>query len=483
LSRSNPSVKRAAAYATPSASTNARRIVQPGRHRSSSGSVLPFVAFALLLIAAYLGFSVDVTRNIVAVRKAEFAADAAALYAYSMQTNSDGSYSDTSAWNNITAAIAEPNGLGVNAAKPWNDAPSGPDTLSGSWTSGVTFTADDVLAPVSNPADNNEKFLQLRFRRQGTDALQQLFMPAIFSSTNAGGVNAPNRSAEINRVIEVAGQPASRIGPGVPRSAGNTHPLTGFACFPLAISNLQFAAASAGTGPAQFTIDLVDSQTAAQPAQPQHIKAAFINDARENAGIGGPFYGAGQGPGGVNQLVGLLKYFSGVNDATAIPPTTVERGAFVAAFDPAAQDFQNRKQDILNALAQIAPNQFVIVPVVSQNPIFTAGAAGPFGSGANRIVGFARMRVVQLVSKQNNVANGFTVVLDIGQSVVMRNTTAAPIAVIPLVSGSQSSASPYPILPAPAAPFQSRVYDPSTNSLTKVPRGLVLAPVLSPRSI
>src|SRR5579883_1354344 len=125
------------------------------RAANARGSVLPLVAFALLIIVACLGFSIDVMRNFLAVRKLQFAADAASLYGCSRATNADGSYSIASAKANMASAVLEAGGSRGGA---WNFAPAGPAnykapqniTLNRLWNTGVTFSESDV-AFVSNP--------------------------------------------------------------------------------------------------------------------------------------------------------------------------------------------------------------------------------------------------------------------------------------------------------------------------------------------
>lgn len=438
--------------------------LSPATGRTKAGSVLPFVACCLLLIAAYLGFAVDLTRNLVAVRKAEFAADAAALYAYTMATNSDGTYSSLTAHSNMAAAISEPNGTGPNSAAAWNEAPVGPISDTGPWNNGVTFNAADDMAFVPNAGDTTEEFLQLTARRQGPDALRQIFMPAIYAATASGATSAPNKIVSYNRLVEIVGQPATRVGAGVPRAQSDINVFTGFACFPLAISNAQFSAAANTTAPIKYVVDLVTSADTPAPALAGHIKGCFVNDGPGAGVVSGAYYGSAQTSPGLDQLVGLIKYFNGIVDASAVPPSAVERGAALAAFDPAQSTFQLRKTEVMTALNQVKKGQFLIVPVIAADPVF---------GSPNTVVGFARMEVVQLVTTAANVPTSIAVELNVGASVVMRNTTTGSLAAIPTVTGT--------MVPAPVAPFLGRRYDAASNTLAKSQRGLVLAPTLSPR--
>ena len=129
--------------------------------RSENSSIMPFAAFALVLIAAFLSFSFDIMRNVLAVRKLDYAAQAAALFAYSNATYSDGSYSAASAQTNMSNAL-----LSGNGTAPVNTAPAGPNNWNDPFESPVTFSAQDI-AFATNPGDPNEILLQVTARRDG----------------------------------------------------------------------------------------------------------------------------------------------------------------------------------------------------------------------------------------------------------------------------------------------------------------------------
>ncbi len=430
------------------------------------GSVAPFVAFSLLLVVAYVGFSTDVMRNFLCVRKLQFAADSAACYAYSCACNADGSYAPDQAKANMSAALAQ---CGSLDSQPWNSAPSGPSDRQSAWESGVCFSGADIsFVNNPNPDDRSELFLDVTARREGDDALRQFFLPAIYALNSLSGVPAGADLAKPYRQSEAVGQPASRIGQGPPpgRNDARALALSGFAVLPLAISNVQFeTAAYPGQTRTTYVVDLFDSKSPQllQPALPGHFKGCFVNVASRGGGAG--YYGDAQGNLAIDQLIGLVKYFSPSADASAVPPAAVERGSKLSAFDPADPVFLTRKAGFLSALRQMPSGRYFIVPVLSGDPSF---------SSLNEVVGFARLRLLQIL---NQGGTELSPVFEIGESVPVKNACHANgvAALAPASVGTP--------MPAPVRPFVDRSTDTVSNFLSTRPRGVVLAPALSPRRL
>lgn len=430
--------------------------------RIAGGSVLPFIAFSMAVVVASVAFSIDLTRNIVAVRKLQFAADAAGLYAYAHAVSPDGTYDASSANSNMMAALGDPNG---SSSAPWNDAPVGPQSLQGPWNTSVTIDSTDV-AFVQNPADQQETFLRLTTRRQGADALKQFFAPAMnaFASVGSSNATVSNTTVAPFRTAEIVGQPACRVGAGAPRTGPTTSPLAGFATFPLALSNVQFQpASSVSETNKNYIIDVVSSQNLSPSASPFHIQGSFVNDGSSGGGL--TYYGDGQGNQAIDQLISLFKYFYAQPDSAAVLPQIVERGVQIPAFDTANATFLTRKQAVVNALSQVQVGTTLILPVVAKAP-------ASFPSSV-QVVGFARMSVVRLV---NPARNDFAITLRMEDSVPVPNATCANnLVAIPQQSGA--------VMPAAVSPFQNRSYQSNTNSLSVRPRGVLMAPALSPRDL
>jgi hypothetical protein len=430
--------------------------------RANRGSVLPIVTFSLLLVVAFLGLAFDVTRNFLAVRQLQFAAQSAALYGLSFATNPDGTYRDEEARNNVLARVLA---AGSDGADAWNRAPAGPQGAGSPWFSAVRLAAVDVtLVNNPNPDDSSEFFVRVAARRDGSDALTMLFMPALYAMNRLLGQPMPEAAGRASpcRVAEVLGQPASRIGAGAPLDASpgtRAADMARFAALPLALSNEQFAqAASTAEIRLTYAVDLVSSSSASQPARPGHIKGAFVNIAKAR---GTPaYYGEGQGDAAIDELVGLLDYFG--EGRHALAPAAVERGSMLAAFDPAHPEFVARKTEIVGALSRLPLNRPYTIPVVRNDPGFSSG---------NEVVGFARFNLVQGVESGSG---DFALTLQAAESVPVRNASFANGARLAGAAGTAK-------LPAPVAPFQARTWLVDSNGVSARPRAVVLAPSLSPR--
>lgn len=433
---------------------------------SATGSVLPLVGFSLMIIVAFIGLTVDVMRNVMAVRQLQFAAQSAALYAYAFATNSDGSYSVDGAKANILAKVKAAGGEG--SSSPWNKAMAGPIASNNQWQSDVSFS-DSTVSFVNNPNpdDNSEIFLQVSARRDGNDALNMLFLPAIYKANALLEQAVPESvwQAKPFRTAEVIGQPATRIGAGVPKAAegqSQASDLSGFATLPLAISNQEFAqAANPKEISTSYIVDLVFDASGEQ-AIPGHLRGAFVNVAA--TGDSTKYYGTAQGDVAIDQLIQLCNYFVPAENTNVLPPGVVERGSKLQAYDPQDSIFLSRKQELINRMAQLPLNRFYIVPVVANDPKYTED---------NQVVGFARLRLVQAV---NSDGSDFALGFELAESVPVRNASFANgLASIPYVQGT--------IIPPSVSPFDERTVLADQSSVSTRPRAVVLAPALSPRIV
>jgi hypothetical protein len=452
--------------------------------RPAKGAITPFIAMAVILMMGMLGVCIDLTRDFETNRQLKFAAQSAAIYGLSLSTNIDGSYSQGTAMNNIQNGIAA---AGNNA---WNVAEFGPPSnvvsstpLAGQSSEPVTFAASD-LQFVNNTLDASEFFLQLTARRQGADALQQYFLPLLYTSFN-GPAPQSVRTCSTLGAVEVLGQPATRIGAGAPLTSPAGSPeaqFAGFATLPLAISYTQFAPLTAPTlANTAYTIDLVTSNTVSAPLAAGHIRGCLVNVS--SAGTGASFYGGAAGTAAVNQLLGLLNYFGAQTAQPTIAPAVVERGSLVGAFDP-AQWTAGQQSSITQALQQLPqngnPKSIYIIPVLAADPSFANQPIGP-----NQVVGFAHLQI-----------NGFTIANGVPTSVAVsitdqsanslsvpvRHATSAIMASIPAGTVNLMPAPPVSTT-AVVDPFLPRTYDPIANTVSVRPRGIVMAPALSPRQI
>lgn len=411
---------------------------------------MPLVAFSFLMLTAFAAFAIDVSRSFLAAKRLQFAADTAAVYAYSRCTDLDGSYTPATARNRIHDAVMEA------GAEAWNRSPSGPDLGE----SDVTFDESDLLYK-TNESDTGEMVLRVIARMDGNRSLTQYFMPAVFTANIMRGSDVPDDAKRVAmiRASEVIGQPASRIGGG-PRRGDNKFGRS--AAFPLIVSNQQFSkAASTGTVGAQYTVDLPTSSSSA-PLSTQHLRGAFVNVAR--GAHFANYYGTNGGTAGYDQLLGVLDYFSTLA-SDVVRPQPIERGVKLGAFDPGASDFESRKPEIIQRLKRIPVGSTIIVPISNDDPNFS--------TSGNTIIGFARLR---LVSMLNPAQTDIQIVVQLAESVAVRNVGCdSAHTTVPFVVNAPLSAS--------VAPFQGRAFDAATFGISKRPVGLALAPVLSPTNI
>lgn len=429
-----------------------------------NGAVMPFVAMLVILMLGTLGFSLDVMRDFETVCQLQFAAQTAALFGLSLSTNTDGSYSTANAQSNILAALSA-----VSAAN-WNTAQCGP--VNGIWTKPVTFAQADISFP-TNPLDPSEFFVDVTANRQGNDALQQFFIPLLYTTLARIGVPISVQTMSTAQTIEVLGQPASLVGAGAPlgtpvgTAAANLAAanLVGFASFPIAISNAQFVTiANPSQTSRSYTIDLVSS-TYNGVTSASHIKGCLVNVGTFGSSLN--YYGSGQGTLALNQLEGLFNYFIGIRSANTIAPALVEQGSQLNAFDPADPAFV----DNLSGITQVLKNpnllnKYYIFPVLASDPSFTT---------TNAVVGFAWFQLNQ-VNLTAGSGTPISLSVTIQQSVPVRNASSVTgLSTIPTALGT--------VMPPAVYPFTPRTWDSSSNGVSTRPRGVVLAPAISPRPI
>ncbi len=446
---------------------------RPANLRSECGAVMPLVAFIVVLGVAFMAFSVDVMRTAYASSSVRFAAEAAALGAFSATlTSPEQSYIRSQAETNIRQTIGQASGAIGNVA--WNRAPYGPDSsLQGvaAAESSVTFDASDVSI-VDNPngADSGDYFLQVRARRDDRDALKLFFLPLIYAFS--GSVPAESRLANPHRLVEVIAQPASRIGAAVPRASasGRDLDLSGFATLPVAISNVQFRLLSDPKVPlstAAFKLTL--GLTA--PSSNTNIRGALVNLSRSSSSFS--YYNDASSNLSVSQLLANLAYFSPISSANEIPSALVERGSRLSAFNIGSTLFASPtvQQQLLTQLQKLQVGRSYIFPVLASDPNFAPA------SQANEVVGFARLRLLAapVVFDQSMY---LTVMLE-PYSVALRNASFANAkSVVP-----DSSPLPSGMIPAPVAPFNTRVLLPDGIGISTRPHSVVMAPSLSPRTM
>jgi hypothetical protein len=424
---------------------------------------MPFIALSVILLMGAIGMCSDLMRDFQAVRELKYAAQQAALYALSLSTSAGGVYNQA----NVTNALLNPSVIINNVAQ------IGPVKDGGAWSGPVSF-ADSDIQYVVNPSDINETFLRLTARRQGLDSLKQFFLPLLFTGLNT---SLP-KSIQIfstAQTVEVLGQPATRIGAGPPASqatAGRGSDLYGYAALPLAISYQQFASlvsANASASAVPVTLDLVSSASSGKVAA-GHIPAAFVNLSATTGSIN--YYNGAAGALPVSQLQSQLAYFSSSAASASqaiIPPTFVEVGARLSAYDPAAASFTAAKVlPITFALFNQLPVRYYVLPVIAGGSPSLATSASP--NAVNTVVGFAYVRI----ANPNISSSSSSVNATLSASPPLRNaSSAAGIAALPTSAGG--------VIPASGAIFFPRLADPVSGGVTHRLPGIALAPALSPR--
>lgn len=438
------------------------------------GSIMPFLAVSFILFLGTVGIASEMTRIFETIRQLEFAAQVAALYGNSLAVNNDGTYSV----NNAQGFIQ--NGVLTAGNNLWNIAQCGPSNnifasgglSSGNiWSEPVAFASSDIQF-VSNPNSGNEFFTQVTARREGNDALQQFFLPLFWLYSNNIGSRLPAQQfkADLVKTIEVIWQPALRIGAGIP-PAGQSNVVAGTAwtALPLAISNQEFAlAANPGQSTTTYTINLVSPATTGI-ANGNSINGCLVNLA-VGTGTGNNYYASASGNQAISQLISLLNYFVPGNQQFLLP-AMLEIGSQLQAFDPTASAFVNAQNQIYATLAKLPINRFYLIPVLANNPNF---------STSNTVVGFARLYLDSVNTSTNpatgqNTVNSLTI--DIGESIPLPNAASLGHGYSDIPGNNNN------VLPLPVAPFAARTLDTNTNGISVKPRGIVMAPAISPRQV
>lgn len=394
------------------------------------------------------------------VKKLEFAAAAAAIHALSRSVDPiSGKYNEAAARARMLAAVVDEASL---AGDVWNVAPGGPGGISSPYEQPVELSADDVEF-LHNPDDQSELLLRVTARRRGENALQNLLLPVLQI-----GIENPAdlQYTELSRTVEVVGQAASRIGKGCLNQGPNSGAERVFACLPIAISNAQFRNASMNERTLVYIVDIFQSKNI-KPIAPGRLRGQFVNITAPPSSR--TVYGDFRGVTAANDLIGLLRYFEISQPPGALAPAIVERGSRCAPIDVSDDSIRPLRKQIWQALSKVSLDNYYILPVTAGDPVKDQVAD---------VVGFARMKLLQVMPiDEDDPDAGFQLRFEIGESVVMSNTTCAEgSSVVPEFEIGI-------FLPYPIEPFKPRSFDLKTQRLAARPRGIVMAPVLSPRPV
>lgn len=420
-----------------------------GRRHKPSGAVLPLAVFLMVVSVAFVALTVDVMRSAYTVQTLQHGACTAALAAFANQVTSlTLPYSPDQARANILARLAEINN---NA---WNSALKGPDASMEPKSAIRVEQADSEF--LVNDQDASEFFLHVKVKREGGDALKNMFMPLIFAFNSLSGENVSETAPQID--VTVMGQPANRIGKGVsPLSTGSRSRLVGFAALPLAISNVQFASiANPATAPlSTYTIDVL--RNSSDPLSPGHIKGGLVN---LTAGTSG-YYGDIIGEKAVTDNMANFKYFLPAAPG-AIPPLALEKGVQLGVIRPQGQSWDNQLSNWQALAVSLKARPYIyIFPVLKNDPL-------P-GTTVNEVAGFALFQLQDiLVNGSGTTGAALSIVVRPVQSLVLPNACLA----------SRRSLQSQSAMPVPVYPFQARVRT-APASASPSPRCLLLAPAVS----
>jgi len=429
--------------------------------RREQGAIFPLAVFLIVVAVAFIALTVDVMRSAYTVGQLRFAAQSAALAAYGRQVLApEEFFNPAQARQHIADTLARINGDLGEAA--WNSALKGPDS-SGESVSAVRFDADKVEFP-QNLSDDQEFFVRLNVRRTGSDALQNLFMPLVFAF---GGGDSSVLTTDPQFSVDVVGQPATRVGKGVDRLTSDLSEQSkiGFAAFPLAISNQQFASiATSATPQTSYVLDVVKNSTDVVPAG--HIKAGLVN---LKAGNNIDYYAGVDGEVAISDLVSQINYFV-PGTTPQVPPQAVERGAYLGVIKPQGSAYDNQLGRLSAALAAIKLRPYnYILPVIKGDPAVGIGPSGR--SAANEVAGFALLQITDVVVNPSAQAGpALSITVKLAPSTVMPNCC---------VDATRLSLQSQDAAPAQVAPFVSRTFS-AAGALSRRPNALVLAPALAP---
>ena len=436
--------------------------------RPCNGGTLPLVVFSLSTTMAMLAVSADVMRTIHCASILQNSAQSAALFAIRGAFTEDGELKSGEPQSNIAQALTEVNGSSGSA---WFAAPAGPSNDGSVVQTPIFFQPSDMSVSTNgNNGDTGDLLVTLKARREGSDGLKLKFLPLIYGFNSMLGQPVPQGIDQANpyRVAEVCLQPATRIGAGSLGSSGLVH--SNFtnprscATFPVALSNVQWrTAAQLSQTNLIYTIKFAGSKSGNSTSSPNQISGCFVN---LTASGNSDYYGAAAGSLAVSQLYENLAAFS--NESPASPSAVVEKDSRITAFDSNSQEFTSRAQQItarLNKTVSMQPGRFYILPVLEHNPIINQ---------KNRVIGFSRMSLIKAIF--NSLDNSISLQMEIGQSRPMANASVGTrLAAIPATTGAVIPPSDGSVDFAPRAFTQA--------GLAAMPRGMVMAPALSPRSI
>lgn len=428
---------------------------------------MPLVIFCLAVTFAMLAVSVDVMRTAYCASILQNAAQSAGLHALCGAFNDDGELKAGQTANNIQQALAQPNGASGTA---WFQAPAGPSDDGSVVQTPVIFDSTDLSVNSLDPDNAGDLLVSLKARRDGLDSIKLKFLPLIYGFGSLFGQSSPQGidQASPYRVAEVCLQPATRIGGAHADNAGPVR--SNFAnprtcgCFPVALSGKQWqTAAQPGQTNLLYNIKIAGSRRGNQVSSTNEISGCFVNLSRSGSS---EYYGDAAGSLAVSQFYENLAAFSA--DSPYILSAAVERDSRISALDTDAQTFTTRAQQIaarLNKLLSAAPGRFYIMPVLDADPLV---------NGKNRVLGFARMKLSKVTLDPDD--SSIKLQMEIGQSRPMANASVGTrTAAIPQVGSAVIQAS------RSGTVFSPRNF--TSSGLSALPRGLVMAPALSPRAV
>lgn len=458
------------------------RVKSPSRSRT--GSVLPVLAFSLLLIFAFLAFTVDVMREFLEAGQLHFAARSAALDMLPFacldangQIQNDPVCSGSGAFtgnamSNLTQALNAPNG--ASAGEAWNSASSNSGSGDQNWMQAVNFSAEDIRSGSASGTvqDKQDPLLQLQVDRTGENGLQLFFMPLVFAFNTAMGAPVPQsaETADQSHIVEVASQPATRIGAAAPLDASSpkAQAMAKARCagFPLAINYDDFKRASTAAGAGSFSCTAhLSAAQSSQMSSATDMRGYFVN--LSSGTQVSSFYNEAQNPARISDLIGTLMYFdsspSQPVSATLTLPAAIERGVQVDRYAPAAV---KSSSDAALVISQLSLNKCYIVPVVRE---------GVSPSTQCQVLGFALLRLTRVAPSSSGWDFSFT----LGESLPILNASCSGQKTIPNFDGTALPST----YDAQNSPFKLRSFDVTNNVLAARAKGVVMAAVVSPRRI
>lgn len=456
--------------------------------RNCQGYILPLAVFSLLTFFAFLACAFDVMRQFYCVQQLRFAARSAALDVMPFACI-DAAGNPQNSPLCIASGVLGPetharlvralNRTGGPNTTEANTAPSG-DPRDNTRPSQVPVQIEesDIRASANETEDASELILRVTARRTGDDSLHMMFLPAIFAlnSLTGGSVPAEARSRDQTGIVEVIGQPATRIGPACPSDSSGQRNEAAYrgrlAVFPVALEYADFVAALPATTapPSTVTIRVVDPGTSPPLKSAPYLRSYFINNARGNSVSN--YYSHCGSASSMDELIGLFKYFDR-NVSPAVPqatrlPAAVESGVTIDRFSSGRTSFDNPDlRTILEDIRQTATNKCFVLPVVDRSD-------GTAPAALSTVRGFAFLKLLSLSELSPGL---WQFVFEINESVVTLNASCS--------GGLRGIPSTAERMPAPptSGPFHMRKLLPGTNILESRSRGIVLAPAVSPRSI